>query len=110
MMRYECYSDSDDLDRKIEKCLVKKLYGWSDYPYGSAKPKLRTDSLEEAVQWLNSRYDKLYHYFREYTEYASHEIEYCERNAWSGAMSARIFDTYESKVLDLRWTKYPEEL
>ena len=109
-MRYECYADGDDLARKIEKCLVLKLYGWFDYPYSSGEPRLRTDSLEEAVRWLNARYDKLYLHFREYTEYASHEIEYCERNAWSGAASARIFDTHEMKVLDLRWTKDVEEL
>lgn len=104
MMRYECHSHDDDLDRKIEKCLVKKLYEWFDYPYSSAKPKLRTDSLEEAERWLSARYEKLYKYFREYTEYSPYEIEYCERNALAGAMSARIFDTYEMRVLDLRWS------
>lgn len=87
-MRYECY------------------YG----RYGDDEPRLRTDSLEEAAKWIDTRYDKLYAHFREYTEYASHEIEYCERNAWSGAMSARVFDTHEMKVLDLRWTKDVEEL
>ena len=90
-MRYECYYD----------------YG----RYGKGDPKLRTDFLEDAVRWLDERYDHLYRRFREYTEYSPYEVEYCERNAWSGAAAARIFDTYKSKVLDLRWTKkYPAEM
>jgi hypothetical protein len=44
-MRYECYSHDDDLDRKIEKCLVKKLDGWIDYPYSSANVMMDTESI-----------------------------------------------------------------
>lgn len=105
MMRYECYSDSDDLDSKIDDCLIRKAYDWFNWPWSWARPKLRTNSLTEAERWLSARYEKLYKYFREYTEYSPYEIEYCERNASAGAMSARIFDTYEMRVLDLRWSR-----
>ena len=85
-MRYECYYNGDQ------------------------ESILWTDSLDEATRWLDERYEEFYlYYFRMFTKPDPYEITACEWNAAYGASCARIFDSQESKVLDLR-AKYPEEL
>jgi hypothetical protein len=101
-LRYECYVDADALERKVKHCIIEKIYDWDHGPWFLESPSLCTDSIDEAQAWLDRRYKEAYDWFRDDTEYAPYEIEYCERKAFHAKISARVFDRETNTVLEMR--------